>query len=86
MPIDAPRAVILFAGGGGAECGMVMAGIRLVCSVECDPPADRLRQRNNPKLSNALADANELDLRRYRHKVIRSTLEELAAIANFQAV
>ncbi|MEM1366628.1 MAG: DNA cytosine methyltransferase [Cyanobacteria bacterium P01_H01_bin.15] len=72
LPRNAPRAVVLFAGGSGVECGMVMAGIRPVCSVECDP--------GNPKLSNALADANELNFRRYGHKVIRSTVEELAAL------
>lgn len=33
---DAPTAVILLAGGGGVECGLVQAGIRPVISVALD--------------------------------------------------
>ncbi|MHC0061357.1 hypothetical protein ACWATR_00300 [Nostoc sp. UIC 10890] len=31
LPDDAPITVVLFAGGGGIEAGMVQAGIRLIC-------------------------------------------------------
>jgi len=37
LPDDAPVAVVLFAGGGGIEAGMVQAGIRPVIAVEFDP-------------------------------------------------
>jgi hypothetical protein len=47
---NAPRAVVLFAGGGGVEAGMVMAGVRPVLSVECDP--------SRTELSAALAGVN----------------------------
>lgn len=33
LPDDAPIAVVLFAGGGGIEAGMVQAGIRPVIAV-----------------------------------------------------
>ncbi|MEH2368503.1 hypothetical protein [Nostoc sp.] len=39
LPDDAPIAVVLFAGGGGIEAGMVQAGIRPVIAVEHDPRA-----------------------------------------------
>ncbi|MCC5661903.1 hypothetical protein LC608_34180 [Nostoc sp. XA010] len=37
IPDNAPIAVVLFAGGGGIEAGMVQAGIRPVIAVEFDP-------------------------------------------------
>lgn len=37
LPDDAPIAVVLFAGGGGIEAGMVQAGIRPVVALEFDP-------------------------------------------------
>ncbi len=68
---DARTAVVLFAGGGGVECGLVEAGIRPVISVECDP--------GNPELSRALAANNHLNFKPYGGKVVRQTVQELAA-------
>lgn len=71
LPQDAPTAVVLFAGGGGVECGLVQAGIRPVVSVEFDP--------SNPELSKAIASNNHLNFKPYGGKVIRETVQSLAA-------
>jgi DNA (cytosine-5)-methyltransferase 1 len=71
LPQDAPTAVVLFAGGGGVECGLVQAGIRPVVSVECDP--------GNPELSRALAQNNHLNFKPYGGEVVRETVQSLAA-------
>ncbi len=68
---DAPIGVVLFAGGGGVECGMIAAGIRPVLSVESDP--------TKQKLSKALADNNHLNFKPYGGKVIYQTVEEVAS-------
>jgi len=68
---DAPIGVVLFAGGGGVECGMIAAGIRPVLSVESDP----IKQ----KLSKALADNNHLNFKPYGGKIIYQTVEEIAS-------
>lgn len=70
LPEDAPIGVVLFAGGGGVEAGMVMAGIRPVLSVEFDP--------GKPKLSRALAQSNHLNFKPYGSRVIKRTVEDLA--------
>jgi DNA (cytosine-5)-methyltransferase 1 len=70
LPRCAPTAVVLFAGGGGVECGLVAAGIRPVASVEFDP--------GNPELSRAIACNNHLNFKPYGGKVIRETVESLA--------
>lgn len=70
LPQDAQTAVVLFAGGGGVECGLVEAGIRPVVSVEFDP--------GNPELSGALADNNHLNFRPYGSRVVRQSVQELA--------
>jgi DNA (cytosine-5)-methyltransferase 1 len=67
---DALSAVVLFAGGGGVEAGLVQAGIRPVVSVELDP--------TNPELSLLLADNNHLNFKPYGGKVVRQTVQELA--------
>jgi DNA (cytosine-5)-methyltransferase 1 len=67
---DALIAIVLFAGGGGVECGLVQAGIRPIISVEFDP--------SNPELSNTIASNNHLNFRPYNGKVIRQSVEELA--------
>ncbi|PHJ65052.1 DNA methyltransferase [Nostoc linckia z7] len=69
-----PIAVVLFAGGGGIESGMVEAGIRPVVAVECDP--------TKPKLSSAIADCHQLNFRQYGCKVVRQTVQQVAA-SNF---
>ena len=70
LPEDAPIGVVLFAGGGGVEAGMVMAGIRPVLSVEFDP--------GKPELSRALAQSNHLNFKPYGSRVIKRTVEDLA--------
>jgi DNA (cytosine-5)-methyltransferase 1 len=70
LPQDAPTAVVLFAGGGGVEAGLVQAGIRPVVSVEFDP--------GNPELSGAIAHNNHLNFKPYGGKVIRETVQSLA--------
>ena len=61
---------MLFAGGGGVECGLVAAGIRPVISVEFDP--------SNPELSGAIASNNHLNFQPYGGRVIRETVQSLA--------
>ena len=70
LPQDAPTAVVLFAGGGGVECGMVAAGIRPVLSVEHDPV--------KTGLSSALARNNHLNFKPYGGKIIPQTVEKIA--------
>lgn len=70
LPPDAPFAVVLFAGGGGVEAGLVEAGIRPVVSVELDP--------TDPELSLLLADNNHLNFKPYGGKMVRQTVQELA--------
>ncbi|MEH1902512.1 MAG: DNA cytosine methyltransferase [Nostoc sp.] len=72
LPPDAPIAVVLFAGGGGVEAGMVEAGIRPLVAVEFDP--------KKPKLSSAIADTHERNFGEYGCKVIRQTVQEVARI------
>ncbi|MFP5274909.1 DNA cytosine methyltransferase [Coleofasciculus sp.] len=64
-----PIAVILFAGGGGVECGMVAAGIEPILSVEYDP--------DKPDVSGAITDCHKKNFPRC--KVIRRTVQECAA-------
>ncbi|MBH8566698.1 DNA cytosine methyltransferase [Nostoc sp. CENA67] len=74
---DAPIAVVLFAGGGGIEAGMVEAGIRPAIAVEFDP--------KKPKLSSAIADCHEKNFSEYGCKLIRQTVQEVSLLgfANF---
>jgi DNA (cytosine-5)-methyltransferase 1 len=69
LPDDAPIAVVLFAGGGGVECGMVEAGIRPVISVEFDP--------DRPELSDRIADAHEVNFAGYGGVVIRKSVQQV---------
>jgi DNA (cytosine-5)-methyltransferase 1 len=71
LPKDAPIAIVLFAGGGGVECSMIEAGIRPLFSVECDP--------ENPELSHQLARNNHLNFKAYGGRVVRRSVQELAA-------
>ncbi len=70
LPQDAPTAVLLFAGGGGVEAGLIEAGIRPIVSVEYDP--------SNSELSKAIAHNNHLNFKPYGGKVIRETVQSLA--------
>lgn len=75
LPANAPIAVVLFAGGGGVEAGMVSAGIRPVIAVEYDP--------TKPKLSRAIAQTHHQNFREYGCKIIQQTVQE-AATSKFQ--
>jgi DNA (cytosine-5)-methyltransferase 1 len=70
LPEEAPIGVVLFAGGGGVECGMIAGGIRPVLCVECDP--------KKPTLSKALAQNNHLNFKPYGGRVINQTVEQVA--------
>ena len=61
-----PDAVVLFAGGGGVECGMIDAGIEPVLAVEYDP--------GKPELSKAITDSHEANFPRC--KVLRRTVSD----------
>jgi DNA (cytosine-5)-methyltransferase 1 len=71
LPNDAPIAIILFAGGGGIETGMVEAGIRPVIAVEFDP--------GKPKLSSAIADWHDLNFTEYGCRLVRETVQQVAS-------
>ena len=68
---DVPIAVVLFAAGGGVEAGMIEAGIRPVVAVEFDP--------KKPKLSSAIADCHERNFSQYGCRIIRKSVQEVAA-------
>ncbi|MCC5660333.1 DNA cytosine methyltransferase [Nostoc sp. XA010] len=70
LPDDAPIAVVLFAGGGGIEAGMVQAGIRPVIAVEHDP--------SKPDLSRAIAKTHHHNFSEYGCKIIQLTVQEVA--------
>lgn len=65
---EKPIAVVLFAGGGGVEAGMLAAGIEPILAVECDP--------EKPDVSGALADSHETNFPRC--KVLRRTVKSCA--------
>ncbi len=70
LPNDAPIAVVLFAGGGGIEAGMVEAGIRPVIAVEFDP--------SKPDLSRAIAKTHHHNFSEYGCRIIQLTVQEVA--------
>ena len=70
LPDDAPIAVVLFAGGGGIEAGMVEAGIRPVIAVEFDP--------SKPDLSRAIAKTHHHNFSEYGCRVVQLTVQEVA--------
>ena len=70
LPPNAPTIVTAFAGGGGVEAGAVMTGIRPIASVEFDPTM--------PRLTKALADANDYNFADYGHEVIRQPIQNCA--------
>jgi DNA (cytosine-5)-methyltransferase 1 len=72
LQADAPIAVVLFAGGGGIEAGMVEAGIRPLIAVELDP--------KKPKLSSAIADFHERNFGEYGCQVERKTVQEISKL------
>ncbi|MDZ8139812.1 MAG: DNA cytosine methyltransferase [Nostoc sp. DedQUE04] len=70
LPDDAPIAVVLFAGGGGIEAGMVEAGIRPVIAVEFDP--------SKPELSRVIALTHHRNFSEYGCRVVQLTVQEVA--------
>ncbi|BAY20091.1 C-5 cytosine-specific DNA methylase (plasmid) [Anabaenopsis circularis NIES-21] len=70
LPANAPIAVVLFAGGGGVEAGMVQAGICPVIAVEHDP--------TKPQLSQAIAQTHHRNFSEYGCKVVQKTVQEIA--------
>ncbi|BBD69991.1 C-5 cytosine-specific DNA methylase [Nostoc commune NIES-4072] len=72
LPDDAPIAIVLFAGGGGIEAGMVQAGIRPVIAVEFDP--------TKPDLSRAIALNHHRNFSEYGCRIIQLTVQEIARL------
>jgi DNA (cytosine-5)-methyltransferase 1 len=72
LPDDAPIAVVLFAGGGGIEAGMVQAGIRPVIAVEFDP--------TKPDLSRAITLNHHRNFSEYGCRIIQLTVQEIARL------
>lgn len=72
LPDDAPIAVVLLAGGGGIEAGMVQAGIRPVIAVEFDP--------SKPELSRAIAFNHHRNFSEYGCRVVQLTVQEVARL------
>jgi DNA (cytosine-5)-methyltransferase 1 len=72
LPDDAPQAVVLFAGGGGIEAGMVQAGIRPAIAVEFDP--------SKPELSQAIAKTHHRNFSEYGCRVVQLTVQEIAQL------
>ncbi|MBD2731644.1 DNA cytosine methyltransferase [Nostoc sp. FACHB-892] len=70
LPDNAPIAIVLFAGGGGIEAGMVQAGIRPVIAVEFDP--------SKPELSRAIAKTHHHNFSEYGCRVVQLTVQEVA--------
>ncbi|MBW4458171.1 MAG: DNA cytosine methyltransferase [Nostoc indistinguendum CM1-VF10] len=77
LPDNAPIAVVLFAGGGGIEAGIVQAGIRPVIAVEFDP--------TKPDLSRAIPSAHFVNAKTHHHnfseygcRIIQLTVQEVA--------
>jgi DNA (cytosine-5)-methyltransferase 1 len=67
---DALIAVVLFAGGGGIEAGMVEAGIRPIIAVEFD--------QSKPDLSRAIALNHHRNFSQYGCRVVQLTVQEVA--------
>jgi DNA (cytosine-5)-methyltransferase 1 len=72
LPDDALIAVVLFAGGGGIEAGMVEAGIRPIIAVEFDP--------SKPDLSRAIAKTYHRNFSEYGCRIIQLTVQEVARL------
>ncbi|WP_313890067.1 MULTISPECIES: DNA cytosine methyltransferase [Nostoc] len=79
LPDDAPIAVVLFAGGGGIEAGMVQAGIRPVIAVEFDPSKPEL-SRAIPSAHFVNAKTHHRNFREYGCRVIQLTIQEVAQL------
>ncbi|WP_392476462.1 hypothetical protein [Nostoc sp. C110] len=85
LPDDAPIAVVLFAGGGGIEAGMVQAGIRPVIAVEFDPTKPDLSRAFVVRVASRREDVAEgIALNHHRNfneygcRIIQLTVQEVA--------
>jgi DNA (cytosine-5)-methyltransferase 1 len=79
LPDDAPIAVVLFAGGGGIEAGIVQAGIRPVIAVEFDPTKiDLSRAIPSAHFVNALN--HHRNFSEYGCRIIQLTVQEVARL------
>lgn len=54
-----------FAGGGGASCGLKMAGIDVTIAINHDPAAIRMHTVNHPKTIHLTEDIFQVDLSKY---------------------
>jgi len=79
LPDDAPQAVVLFAGGGGIEAGMVQAGIRPVIAVEFDPKKPDL-SRAIPSAHFVIAKTHHRNFSKYGCRIIQLTVQEVAQL------
>jgi DNA (cytosine-5)-methyltransferase 1 len=77
IPKNAPKALVLFAGGGGVETGMVMAGIRPVYAIEYD--------EKHPSLSKGLIAAHHANFSRYQTHIIEKSVASVN-YAQFQDI
>ena len=78
LPDDAPIAVVLFAGGGGIEVGMVEAGIRPVIAVEFDPTKPDLSRAMPAATSRTNAKTHHHNFSEYGCRIIQLTVQEVA--------
>ena len=54
-----------FAGGGGASCGLRMAGVDVTIAINHDPAAIRMHMVNHPKTLHLTEDIFQVDLSKY---------------------
>ncbi|MEH2260738.1 DNA cytosine methyltransferase [Nostoc sp.] len=80
LPDDAPIAVVLFAGGGGIEAGMVQAGIRPVIAVEFDPTKPDLSRAMPAVTSRTNAKTHHHNFSEYGCRIIQLTVQEVARL------
>jgi DNA (cytosine-5)-methyltransferase 1 len=80
LPNDAPIAVVLFAGGGGIEAGMVNSGIRPVIAVEFDPTKPDLSRAMPAATSRTNAKTHHRNFSEYGCRIIQLTVQEVARL------
>ncbi|WDD36155.1 DNA cytosine methyltransferase (plasmid) [Nostoc sp. UHCC 0926] len=80
LPDDAPIAVVLFAGGGGIEAGVVQAGIRPVIAVEFDPTKPDLSRAFVEDVAEGIALNHHRNFHEYGCKIIQLTVQEVARL------
>ena len=54
-----------FAGGGGASCGLQMAGVDVTIAINHDPAAIRMHTVNHPKTLHLTEDIFQVELSKY---------------------